>query len=240
MDRSSRDNKLELEIDISKEEIGESLSLLGTISENRFAELSERNVKKFENLFNDSKEDGSIKEKEEDDKNAVGKEMTVEEAMEALHCEEPSPTPEPNFSEFSFKEPFCVAQKNNIESSISEKGNDEINLQIDTSTLDNEISNNDPNPQSNSEELNSLDNDMNLQNDPLEEESNSKPVPVPEEHTSNEKLKSSSDSKYVIRELQKEDCSICQLCEVSNKWHGLENIKLFSRPLRSLLNRLLT
>ena len=215
----STDSKLELEIDISKEEITESLSLFGTRSENRFAELSERNVKKFENLFNDYKEDESIKQKEEVDKNAAGKELTVEEAMEALHCEEQPPTPEPNFSEFSFKEPFCVKPKISIGSGILEKAGDEIDLLTEKSTFEkSEISNNDQNPQSNSEEINSLDNDMNLQKDPWGKESINKLVL--EEHTSNEKLKSPPDA---IRELQKEDCSICQLCEVSIRWHGLEN-----------------
>ena len=194
----SADSKLELEIDISKEEITESLSLFGTRSENRFAELSERNVKKFENLFNDYKEDESIKQKEEVDKNAAGKELTVEEAMEALHCEEQPPTPEPNFSEFSFKEPFCVKPKINIGSGILEKAGDEIDLLTEKSTFEKS--------------------EMNLQKDPLGKESINKLVL--EEHTSNEKLKSPPDA---IRELQKEDCSICQLCEVSIRWHGLEN-----------------
>ena len=194
----STDSKLELEIDISKEEITESLSLFGTRSENRFAELSERNVKKFENLFNDYKEDESIKQKEEVDKNAAGKELTVEEAMEALHCEEQPPTPEPNFSEFSFKEPFCVKPKISIGSGILEKAGDEIDLLTEKSTFEKS--------------------EMNLQKDPLGKESINKLVL--EEHTSNEKLKSPPDA---IRELQKEDCSICQLCEVSIRWHGLEN-----------------
>ena len=222
LDRLSTDSKLELEIDISKEEITESIALFGTRSENRFAELSERNVKKFENLFNDYKEDESIKQKEKDDKNAAGKELTVEEAMEALHCEEPPKTPEPNCSEFSFKEPFCVKQ-NNIESGILEKAGEETDLLMEKSTFEKSgISNDDQNPQSNSDELNSSDNDMNLQNEPWGKESSCKIVL--EEHKSNKKLKSPPDG---IRELQKEDCSKCQLCEVSIWWHGLENMKLF-------------
>lgn len=205
----SRDSELELEIDLSKEEIGESLS-----PSEEFAELSERNVKKFENLFNDFKENERLNNKpteEEDNDKEVTKELTVEEAMEALHCEEPSPTPESGISDFAFKEPYCVTAKNIIESGNLEKVDEEIERR-DMSTLENSDTSNDyTNHQS--DEINILNINSNLDNDSGGKERNEELET--EDHSSTEKPKSPPDSKFAIRELQKEDCSVCQVCEVS-------------------------
>ena len=230
----SRDSELELEIDIadeidiSKEEFDLSVSPSDTRSEQRFAELSESNVKKFENLCNDFKEDESINDKQKKDynKNPVVKELTVEEAMEALHCET-SPAPESGISEFTFKEPYCVTTKNNIDSGNLEILDDEID-QIEKSTIENsESSINNTNPKNNSKETekteetnNMITINSNLDNASEEKEGNSELVI--EDHSSDEKPKSPPDSNFRIRELQKEDCSTCQVCEVSIMCHGLE------------------
>ncbi len=227
----SKDSELELEIDIadeidiSKEEFDESLSPSDTRSERRFAELSESNVKKFENLCNDFKEDESINDQQKEDynKNPVAKELTVEEAMEALHCET-SPAPESGISEFAFKEPYCVTTKNIIESGNLEILDDEID-QIEKSTLENsESSINNTDPQNNNKETEETNNmttiNSNLDNASEEKEGNSELVI--EDHSSGEKPKSPPVSNFPIRELQKEDCSTCQVCEVSIMCHGLE------------------
>ena len=205
----SRDSELELEIDISKEEIEDSLS-----PSEKFAELSERNVKKFENLFNDYKENESLNKNQtekEDSENEVIKELTVEEAMEALHCEETSPTPESGISEFAFKEPYCVTAKNNVDSGNLEKVCDEME-RMDNSTLENSDMINDyTNHQSN--ETNILNINSNLDNDSGGKERN-RELGI-EAHSSNEEAESPPDSKFAVRELKKEDCSTCQVCEVS-------------------------
>ena len=253
MDRLSRDSELELEIDIadeidiSKEEFDESPSPSDTRSERRFAELSESNVKKFENLCNDFKEDESINDKQKEDfnKNPVVKELTVEEAMEALHCEEtsPAPAPESGISEFAFKEPYCVTTENNIESGNLEIVDDEID-QIEKSTLEkSESSINNTNPQNNSKETeetnNMIDINSNLDNASAEKEGDSELVI--EDHSSDKKPKSPPDSNFPIRELQKEDCSTCQVCEVSIMMrHGLKeyNISLvyYQVPFKPTVN----
>ena len=205
----SRDSELELEIDISKEEIGESLS-----PSEKFPELSERNVKKFENLFNDYKENESLNNKpieEENNENEVIKELTVEEAMEALHSEVPSLTPESGISDFAFKEPYCVTAKNNIEVGNLEKVDEDIE-RMDISALENSATSNDyTNHQKN--ETNILNFNSNLDNDSGGKERNDELKT--EDQSSSEKPKSPPDSKIAMRELRKEDCSTCQVCEVS-------------------------
>ena len=196
------------------------------------------------------RKDESINDKQKEDfnKNPVVKELTVEEAMEALHCEETSPAsaPESGITEFAFKEPYCVTTKNNIESGNLEIVDDEID-QIEKSTLEkSESSINNTNPQNNSKETeetnNMIDINSNLDNASAEKEGDSELVI--EDHSFDEKPKSPPDSNFPIRELHKEDCSTCQVCEVSIMMrHNLISSKnkiYHLYIIRSLLSRLLT
>ena len=228
LDILSRENELELEIDIPKEELG---VFLHASNDNKFAELSERNVKKHENLCNDDKEEES---KESSEENVARKEMTVEEAMEALHseevlsvldhvCNEPSDC---NNESGHLEQVFGLGD-NTIKSGHLEQAS-ELDESIDKPLLENsETLGMYTNLQSDSkdpEETQILDKNTNIESNSKEtEKMENSEIPMIERPAHDSEFH--TDSKDTPLELRREDCSSCKICEVSMRWNRLEIIK---------------